>query len=65
MKKMLTISSLLMLLLVSVGCSSQKPVLQPVSSPEVQEQRPAAWSMEPHSNSLQLLDETFSVSEEE
>ncbi|WP_431892168.1 Rz1 family lipoprotein [Pectobacterium colocasium] len=49
----------------AVGCSSQKQNLQPVSSAREQYAAPAAWAMLPPSNSLQLLDETFSISEPE
>ncbi|AIX12432.1 o-spanin [Escherichia phage Pollock] len=65
MKKNVINNLALMLVMVLVGCNSQKQVLQPVSNPEIQEQSPPAWVMEPPSNSLQLLDKTFSISEKE
>ncbi|MBD0845701.1 hypothetical protein AKG38_04315 [Pectobacterium carotovorum subsp. carotovorum] len=58
-------SWLLILPLVAVGCSSQKQNLQPVSSAREQYAAPAAWVMQPPSDSLRLLDETFSISEPE
>ncbi|ECY3261508.1 TPA: Rz1 family lipoprotein [Salmonella enterica subsp. enterica serovar Saintpaul] len=49
-------------LIMVVGCSSKADVqCQPRTHPPA----PAAWAMLPPSNSLQLLDETFSVSEME
>ncbi|MCK3520941.1 Rz1 family lipoprotein [Escherichia coli] len=49
----------LMLPLVVSACGSTPPVQAPCVKP------PPAWAMMPASNSLQLLDETFSVSETE
>ncbi|EFC2364545.1 TPA: lysis system o-spanin lipoprotein Rz1 [Escherichia coli] len=51
----------LMLPLVVSACGSTSPVLAPCVKPPP----PPAWAMMPASNSLQLLDETFSVSETE
>ncbi|HGO6780366.1 TPA: Rz1 family lipoprotein [Klebsiella aerogenes] len=49
-------------LIMVVGCSSKASVqCQPQPKPPV----PPAWAMMPPSNSLQLLDETFSVSDPE
>ncbi|EFA4421383.1 hypothetical protein D3G36_26980, partial [Escherichia coli] len=46
-------------LIMVVGCSSKENALcQPQPKPPA----PPAWAMMPPSNSLQLLDETFSVS---
>ncbi|EDM8508922.1 hypothetical protein CWZ59_21320 [Salmonella enterica subsp. enterica serovar Senftenberg] len=46
-------------LIMVAGCSSKASVqCQPQSKPPA----PPAWAMMPPSNSLQLLDETFSVS---
>ncbi|AEY69621.1 Rz1 protein [Erwinia phage PEp14] len=49
------------------GCASSprtspQPSLQPVSTPQAEIPAPAAWAMEPHSNSLPLLDSVFSIS---
>ncbi|EDH6634997.1 hypothetical protein ABFG05_004800, partial [Salmonella enterica] len=47
-------------LIMVAGCSSKASVhCQPQPKPPA----PPAWAMMPPSNSLQLLDETFSVSE--
>ncbi|EHR7866797.1 hypothetical protein KU676_005291, partial [Escherichia coli] len=43
------------------ACGSTPPVQAPCVKPPP----PPAWAMMPPSNSLQLLDETFSVSETE
>ncbi|EEV3703251.1 hypothetical protein ELJ89_005107, partial [Escherichia coli] len=51
----------LMLPLVVSACGSTPPVQAPCVKPPP----PPAWAMMPPSNSLQLLDETFSVSETE
>ncbi|EEC7658435.1 Rz1 family lipoprotein [Escherichia coli] len=51
----------LMLPLVVSACGSTPPVQAPCVKPPP----PPAWAMMPASNSLQLLDETFSVSETE
>ncbi|EET4756660.1 TPA: hypothetical protein JLU66_002805 [Escherichia coli] len=51
----------LMLPLVVSACGSTPPVQAPCVKPP----RPPAWAMMPPSNSLRLLDETFSVSETE
>ncbi|EEN1042841.1 hypothetical protein GI394_22385 [Salmonella enterica] len=49
-------------LLLVAGCASKDVVqCQPVPHPPA----PAAWAMLPPSNSLTLLDETFSVSDPE
>ncbi|ECQ9522581.1 hypothetical protein NOR17_002786 [Salmonella enterica] len=49
-------------LIMVAGCSSKESVqCQPQPKPPA----PPAWAMMPPSNSLQLLDETFSVSEME
>ncbi|EFK6803447.1 hypothetical protein AUL93_005182 [Escherichia coli] len=48
----------LMLPLVVSACGSTPPVQTPCVKPPA----PPAWAMMPPSNSLQLLDETFSVS---
>nr|WP_252706318.1 lysis system o-spanin lipoprotein Rz1 [Shigella flexneri] len=42
-----------------VGCSSKENAL---CHPQPKPPAPPAWAMMPPSNSLQLLDETFSVS---
>ncbi|HCB1730536.1 TPA: Rz1 family lipoprotein [Citrobacter braakii] len=56
LKMMLFSVSLIMV----VGCSSKESVqCQPQQKPPA----PPAWAMMPPSNSLQLLDETFSVSD--
>ncbi|KKF38312.1 hypothetical protein PU01_24155 [Hafnia alvei] len=56
LKMMLCSASLIMV----VGCSSKASVqCQPQPKPPA----PPAWAMMPPSNSLQLLDETFSVSD--
>uniref|UniRef100_UPI0030D96BAE Rz1 family lipoprotein n=1 Tax=Xenorhabdus sp. KK7.4 TaxID=1851572 RepID=UPI0030D96BAE len=47
----------LMLPLVVASCASQPPVLCLKSLP------PAAWSMQPPSNSVDKLDKLFSISE--
>ncbi|EFG3526906.1 hypothetical protein BOY09_004964, partial [Escherichia coli] len=47
--------------LVVSACGSTPPVQAPCVKPPP----PPAWAMMPASNSLQLLDETFSVSETE
>ncbi|EFC4093238.1 TPA: hypothetical protein HMM47_15445 [Escherichia coli] len=58
LKMMLFGASLIMV----VGCSSKANVqCQPQQKPPA----PPAWAMMPPSNSLQLLDETFSVSDPE
>ncbi|MFS9419122.1 lysis system o-spanin lipoprotein Rz1 [Citrobacter sp. C411] len=58
LKMMLCSASLIMV----VGCSSKAGVqCQPQPTPPA----PPAWAMMPPSNSLRLLDETFSVSEQE
>ncbi|EFH3428565.1 hypothetical protein GRO86_13710 [Escherichia coli] len=55
LKMMLCSASLIMV----VGCSSKASAqCQPQPKPPA----PPAWAMMPPSNSLQLLDETFSVS---
>ncbi|EIE6219602.1 Rz1 family lipoprotein [Escherichia coli] len=51
----------LMLPLVVSACGSMPPAPVPCVKPPA----PPAWAMMPASNSLQLLDETFSVSETE
>ncbi|EHL5742515.1 Rz1 family lipoprotein [Escherichia coli] len=51
----------LMLPLVVSACGSTPPAQVPCVKPPA----PPAWAMMPASNSLQLLDETFSVSETE
>ncbi|EFB5726530.1 hypothetical protein QFS40_004837 [Escherichia coli] len=51
----------LMLPLVVSACGSTPPAPVPCVKPPP----PPAWAMMPPSNSLQLLDETFSVSETE
>ncbi|EEZ3298431.1 hypothetical protein E8S03_005214 [Escherichia coli] len=51
----------LMLPLVVSACGSTPPAPVPCVKPPV----PPAWAMMPPSNSLRLLDETFSVSETE
>ncbi|EMB4692648.1 Rz1 family lipoprotein [Citrobacter farmeri] len=58
LRTMLFSASLIMV----VGCASKESVqcLQQPKPPA-----PPAWTMMPPSNSLQLLDETFSVSEKE
>ncbi|MED8102753.1 Rz1 family lipoprotein [Escherichia coli] len=48
----------LMLPLVAAACGSTPPVCPPQTKPP----EPPAWAMLPPSNSLRLLDETFSVS---
>ncbi|MBB9726216.1 hypothetical protein FSI43_024660 [Escherichia coli] len=55
LKMMLFGASLIMV----VGCSSKANVL---CHPQPKPPAPPAWAMMPPSNSLQLLDETFSVS---
>lgn len=58
LKMMLFCGSLIMV----AGCSSKENALcQPQPKPPA----PPAWAMMPPSNSLQLLDETFSVSDPE
>ncbi|EEW1528872.1 Rz1 family lipoprotein [Escherichia coli] len=58
LKMMLFGASLIMV----AGCSSKENALcHPQSKPPA----PPAWAMMPPSNSLQLLDETFSVSDPE
>nr|WP_155404798.1 lysis system o-spanin lipoprotein Rz1 [Enterobacter sp. MGH85] len=58
LKMMLFSASLIMV----VGCSSKASVqCQPQPKPPA----PPAWAMMPPSNSLTLLDETFSVSDPE
>ncbi|EIV2906653.1 Rz1 family lipoprotein [Citrobacter braakii] len=49
-------------LIMVVGCSSKESV-QCLPQPKLPS--PPAWAMMPPSNSLQLLDETFSVSDPE
>ncbi|HFN6537541.1 TPA: lysis system o-spanin lipoprotein Rz1 [Citrobacter freundii] len=49
-------------LIMVVGCSSKESVQ---CLPQPKPPAPPAWAMMPPSNSLQLLDETFSVSEQE
>ncbi|EDK9685290.1 hypothetical protein AHV83_22570 [Salmonella enterica subsp. enterica serovar Senftenberg] len=46
-------------LIMVVGCSSKENALY---HPQPKPPAPPAWAMMPPSNSLQLLDETFSVS---
>ncbi|ELI7617398.1 Rz1 family lipoprotein [Escherichia coli] len=55
LKMMLFGASLIMV----VGCSSKENAL---CHPQPKPPAPPAWAMMPPSNSLQLLDETFSVS---
>ncbi|EEU9469000.1 hypothetical protein GVS35_22825 [Escherichia coli] len=55
LKMMLFGASLIMV----AGCSSKENAL---SHPQPKPPAPPAWAMMPPSNSLQLLDETFSVS---
>lgn len=45
------------------SCGSQKPVLQPVSCPKIQLPAPPAWVLQEPSNSLLILDETFTTSD--
>ncbi|AUX74483.1 hypothetical protein CPI84_08295 [Erwinia pyrifoliae] len=47
-------------LLSVAGCTLKESASQQISQPP-----PAAWAMMPPSNSLQLLDKTFSISEKE
>ncbi|MBD8129002.1 hypothetical protein IFU23_05760 [Pantoea agglomerans] len=56
LKMMLCVASLPLVL---AGCMSMQNVPCPVPA---QRQAPSAWAMEPPSNSLQILDETFSTS---
>lgn len=49
-------------LIMVVGCSSKENAL---CQPQPKLPAPPAWAMMPPSNSLQLLDETFSVSGKE
>ncbi|WP_146745463.1 lysis system o-spanin lipoprotein Rz1 [Pseudocitrobacter sp. RIT415] len=56
LKTMLLSASLIMV----AGCSSKADVQ---CLPQPKPPAPPAWAMMPPSNSLQLLDETFSVSE--
>ncbi|HEG1825680.1 TPA: Rz1 family lipoprotein [Enterobacter cloacae] len=58
LKMMLFSTSLIMV----VGCSSKADVL---CQPQLKPPAPPAWAMMPPSNSLLLLDETFSVSDPE
>ncbi|EPC2362421.1 lysis system o-spanin lipoprotein Rz1 [Citrobacter freundii] len=58
LKMMLFSASLIMV----VGCSSKESVQ---CLPQPKPPAPPAWAMTPPSNSLQLLDETFSVSDPE
>ena len=51
-----------MLLLALAGCASQAPVLQPVAVTCPRPPPPPAWTLRPPSNSLLLLDKTFSTS---
>ncbi|EDH9955812.1 hypothetical protein CGB24_14635 [Salmonella enterica subsp. enterica serovar Mbandaka] len=55
LKMMLFGASLIMV----VGCSSKANVL---CHPQPKPPAPAAWAMLPPSNSLQVLDKTFSIS---
>ncbi|MGE1386082.1 Rz1 family lipoprotein [Escherichia coli] len=57
MRKLKMMLCVMMLPLVVVGCTSKQSVRPCVKPPS-----PPAWAMMPPSNSLQLLDETFSVS---
>ena len=58
LKMMLFVASLIMV----AGCSSKENALcHPQTKPPAPP-APPAWAMMPPSNSLQLLDETFSVS---
>ncbi|PRI21515.1 hypothetical protein BZY99_05070 [Pectobacterium versatile] len=65
MQNVKLISCVLILSAGLVACSSPVQPLQPVSNQREQYAAPAAWAMQPPSNSLQLLDETFSISEPE
>ncbi|HBE3290174.1 TPA: hypothetical protein KL523_000580 [Escherichia coli] len=58
LKMMLCSASLIMV----VGCSSKENALCQL---QPKPPAPPAWAMMPPSNSLQLLDETFSVSDPE
>lgn len=62
MRSQKTKLSVMLLPLALASCNSPKPVLQPVTCQKVQLQAPAAWAMQPPSNSLQVLDETFTTS---
>ncbi|EDJ0871395.1 hypothetical protein AHQ46_17695 [Salmonella enterica subsp. enterica serovar Montevideo] len=55
LKMILCVANLIMV----VGCSSKEGVQ---CHPQPKPPAPPAWAMMPPSNSLQLLDETFSVS---
>ncbi|MBD1590270.1 hypothetical protein HAQ06_26925 [Pseudomonas sp. C2L12B] len=50
-----------MLLMGTAGCTSQAPVVA-VAGTCPRPPAPPAWAMQAPSNSLQLLDETFSIS---
>lgn len=47
------------------GARSKSPETKPIRGSRTAPPAPPAWAMMPPSNSLQLLDETFSVSEPE
>ncbi|MBD1602455.1 hypothetical protein HAQ05_27695 [Pseudomonas sp. CA3A] len=51
-----------MLLMGTAGCTSQAPVVA-VAGTCPKPPAPPAWTMQEPSNSLQLLDKTFSISE--
>lgn len=64
MPRLRTLAFLLLLPLASAGCASRPAVqLQPVATPQAKMPPPAAWAMTPSSNSLELLDELFSISD--
>ena len=60
--------NLRMLLTALAGCASSKPIsrdVTPTPTPQAEIPAPAAWAMQPPSNSLQLLQTLFLVSEKE
>ncbi|MBD1602467.1 hypothetical protein HAQ05_27755 [Pseudomonas sp. CA3A] len=58
----LTTSAGAVILLLGSGCASQATVI-PVAATCPKPPAPPAWTMQEPSNSLQLLDKTFSISE--
>ncbi len=60
------LAPMLTLTLFVSGCASRPSAqLQPQAAVCPRPQAPAAWAMQPASNSLMLLDKTFSISAEE